>query len=258
MKQKRYDTIFWDVDGTLLNFLKSERWALIETFRKFGFQIDDEIVSVYSRINDSFWKRLERGEIDKLQVLRGRFLVLFEQLGPQGPLAGKGLRAEALAAIDVDAFRMEYQKNLGSVYYYLDDSLLLCRQLKEEGFAQYIITNGVKWTQSNKLHLAGFDTVMDDIFISEEIGFNKPDKRFFDICFERMGDRLTDKSRILVVGDSVTSDMKGAQQAGLDGCLYLEGKKRQDAAGLPGSVKYQIGNLWDVRDIIWQNQQIRS
>lgn len=218
-----YNTILWDVDGTLLHFLKSEEYAIIESFKKYGIFIDDEIVKAYSAINESYWKKLERREIEKIEVLRGRFITLFQELSPTGALAHKGLDVSLVQNIDVDEFRMVYQKLLGSVYFYQDDSLNVCKRLREKGYHQYIITNGVTWTQQNKLTLAGFYDVMDDVYISEQIGYNKPDKRFFEGCFDRMKENgfEIDLSKTLVVGDSQTSDMQGARNMGIDCCLYL-------------------------------------
>lgn len=266
MREKRYDIILWDVDGTLLNFLESEKWALTEAFASYGIEIDDEIICVYSAINDSFWKRLERGEVTKIQVLRGRFEHLFEEFLPGGKLEKKNIDPELLGQIDVAEFQKKYQTNLGSVYFYMEDSLSLCKKLKEEGVMQCIITNGVEWTQRNKLHLAGFDAVMDDIFISEVIGYNKPDVRFFTKCFERIKQHpfLTGKemdlSRVLVVGDSMTSDMKGAQNAGVDSCFYCPGteKHQSHVDETQTGITYQISSLWDVEELLWQNQKDKN
>ncbi len=260
MREKRYDIILWDVDGTLLDFLKSERWALTEAFRDYGFEIDDEVISTYSEINDALWKRLERGEVTKEQVLRGRFEGLFTQLLPGGVLEHKALDEKRLREIGISEFQKKYQHNLGTVYFYLEDSLSLCQKIKSEGFKQYIITNGVEWTQKNKLHLAGFDAVMDDIFISEVIGYNKPHAGFFEGCFKKMTQSnrnagIIDKSKVLVIGDSMTSDMKGAENAGLDSCLYAPEKAFSEK---PDSVTWQIAHLWDVEEILWQNQKDRS
>ncbi len=252
MREKRYDVVLWDVDGTLLNFLESEKWALKETFLSFGMEIDDAKVRMYSAINDSLWKRLERGEICKQDVLHGRFQKLFEEM--------------QITQIDVTEFQITYQRNFGSVYFYMDDSLSLCKKLNKDAFQQYIITNGVEWTQRNKLHLAGFDEVMDDIFISEVIGYDKPDVRFFDLCLQSIEKHLSsqekslDRGRILVIGDSMTSDMKGAQNAGLDCCLYAPKKNVAEAASNESQtgVTYQISYLWDVEDILWQNQKDKN
>lgn len=256
MKAKKYDVILWDVDGTLLNFIESEKWALREAFRFYDIEIDEEIISVYSGINDALWKKLERKEVSKEQVLKGRFEQLFREFEPGGRLDAKNIPVEKMHEITIPEFQQKYQRNLGSVYYYMEDSLSLCKKLKEDGFLQYIITNGVEWTQRNKLHLAGFDVVMDDIFISEVIGYNKPDVRFFEECFTQIKEKSDfDKKRVLVIGDSMTSDMKGAENAGVDSCLYAPGKSEAEK---PESVTYQITKLWDVEGVLWQNQKDKN
>lgn len=261
MRKRKYDIILWDVDGTLLNFLQSEKWALTETFCSYGIEIDDEIIAVYSAINDSLWKQLERGEISREQVQKGRFVQLFKELMPGGRLEGKKVHAESICKIELTEFQKKFITNLGSVFFYMEDSISLCKKLKEEGFLQYIITNGVEWPQRNKLHLSGFDEVMEELYISEVIGYNKPDVRFFEGCFKQMmkkqnlqEDRI-DLRRILVIGDSMTSDMKGAENAGLDSCLYAPGKTTDEK---PGNVTYQIASLWDVEELLWQNQKDKN
>ena len=138
---QRYEIILWDVDQTLLDFTRSEDYALRNTFEQFGRQIDSETVALYSGINDSYWKRLERGEVTKQEVLLGRFYTLFERL--------------SIEDIDVREFASAYQKALGSVYFYRDDSYRLCLELKKD-YRQYVVTNGVTCTQRSKLRLSGF------------------------------------------------------------------------------------------------------
>lgn len=252
MKEKKYDVLLWDVDGTLLNFSESEKWALREAFRSYEIEIDDEIIAVYSAINDALWKKLERGEVEKHQLLRGRFEQLFCEFFGDGKLTGKTIDRDRLKGIEVTEFQQKYQRNLGSVYFYMEDSLTLCKKLRKEGFLQYIITNGVEWTQRNKLHLAGFDEVMDDLFISEVIGYNKPDVRFFETCFEKIKEKHDlELKRVLVIGDSMTSDIKGAENAGLDSCLYAPGNVNEVKKD---NVTYQIAKLWDVEEFLWDKK----
>lgn len=265
-----YNTILWDVDGTLLNFEKSQEYAIVEAFREYGITIDEEIVSAYSAINDSYWKRLERRELEKIDVLRGRFLTLFEALSPEGSLKHKNIDREALKQIDVDEFRTLYQRLLGSVYYYQDDSLNVCKRLKQDGYRQFIITNGVTWTQQNKLTLAGFYEVMDAVFISEQIGYHKPDKRFFEGCFEQMVQMgfETDISKMIVIGDSQTSDMQGARNMGIDCCLYLGPVKEeagphtecltQERLTQEHNVTYVLDDLRKVDTILCPKHQTRN
>ncbi len=204
---KNFDAIFWDVDGTLLDFLYSQRYAIRKCFRTAGHEITDAMIERYSRINDMFWKRLELGEITKETLLRGRFLQLFEEY--------------SLKDIDVNSFLAEYQEALGSVYSFIDDSLTICKSLQGH-IRQYVVTNGVTSTQKNKLKLSGLAEVMDAVFISEQLGAPKPHKEFFDRCFEQIqaAGWTIYPDRILIVGDSLTSDIKGGMTAGLKTCWY--------------------------------------
>ncbi|MBD5456082.1 MAG: noncanonical pyrimidine nucleotidase, YjjG family [Lachnospiraceae bacterium] len=227
---KKYEIILWDVDQTLLDFTKSEDYALRHAFEQFGRSIDTEIVKLYSGINDSYWKRLERGEVTRQEVIYGRFRSLFQELSVED--------------ITAEEFAPVFQKALGSVYFYKDDSYRLCQELQKD-FRQYVVTNGVTWTQQNKLKLAGFDKVMEDIFISEMLGCDKPGIEFFDKCFERIPD--FNKEKTIIVGDSLTSDMLGGNNAGIACCWYNpEGKERTGTV----RIDHEITDLWDIREVL--------
>ena len=227
---KKYEIILWDVDQTLLDFTKSEDYALRHAFEQFGRSIDTEIVKLYSGINDSYWKRLERGEVTRQEVLYGRFRSLFQELSVED--------------ITAEEFAPVFQKALGSVYFYKDDSYRLCQELQKD-FRQYVVTNGVTWTQQNKLKLAGFDKVMEDIFISEMLGCDKPGREFFDKCFERIPD--FNKEKTIIVGDSLNSDMLGGNNAGIACCWYNpEGKERTGKV----RIDHEIADLWDIREVL--------
>lgn len=103
----RFTTLFWDLDGTLLDFLYSQRYAITKCFATVGREITEEQIQRYSQINDDYWKRLELGKVTREQLLTGRFQDLFDELG--------------MKDIDVEAFRREYQEALGSVFSYIDD-----------------------------------------------------------------------------------------------------------------------------------------
>lgn len=249
-REKNFDIIMWDVDGTLLDFLASERFALTDCLEHYGLPYNEETIKLYSAINISCWKKLERGEVTKAWVLIHRFEELFLKMGWNNP--------------DIKEFQARYQRQLGSVFFFQDEADKLLPKLSKD-FSQYVVTNGVEWTQRNKLKLAGIEKSMKDIFISECMGAEKPNPKFFDACFEKMNQsEVFDKERILVVGDSLTSDMRGANNAGLKCCYYNRGNS--DASVTPQTpatfgevrVDYQIGNLWEVERILWQNQQIKN
>lgn len=227
----KYDILLWDVDDTLLDFGYSERYAIKQCFESIGREINDEWILRYSAINDSYWKRLEKGEVTKAEVLRGRFADLFAEMNFE-------VEEEKLKE-----FQLRYQKELGNVYHYRDSSYELCNKLKG-CCRQYLVTNGVESTQRSKLKLSGLDALMNDVFISEVIGFVKPRKEFFDACFAQIPD--FSKERVLLIGDSLSSDIKGAVNAGVASCWYNPKGKTADTI-MPD---YVIGNLWEVEKII--------
>lgn len=230
----RFTTLFWDVDNTLLDFSYSQRQALTECFRSIGRKITEEEIALYVRINDAYWKRLELGQVTKKELLTGRFLALFQKLGIQG--------------VDVVLFKDEYQAKLGTIYAFRDDSLEICRSLRGK-LKQYVITNGVASTQRSKLVRSGLAEVMDGIFISETVGFPKPYIQFFDYCLAHIEEK--DKSRILIVGDSLTSDIKGGVQAGIPTCWYHKPAGEADQAPGEGCrPDYEIDDLHMVYDIL--------
>lgn len=229
---KPYRFLFWDVDQTLLDFKKSESYALRETFGRFGREVDDGAVSLYSGINEGLWKRFERGEIGKEELKLERFRLLFQEIG--------------ITEIGLQDFQDVYQALLGSVCYYLDDSYTLCMELKEN-YRQYVVSNGVSVTQRRKMELSGFGELMDGVFISEEIGAPKPQRAFYEFCFSRIPAFAPEAA--LAVGDSLSSDILGARAAGIDACWY-------NPSGLPFSGNpedapdYTIQNLREIKKIL--------
>ncbi len=229
---KSYRFLLWDVDQTLLDFKKSESHALRETFRSFGRDVDDGSVSLYSGINEDLWKRFERGGIGKEELKLERFRILFREL--------------RITEIGVAEFQEIYQAALGGVCYSLDDSYTLCTELKKN-YLQYAISNGVAVTQRRKMEFSGFGKLMDGVFISEEVGIPKPQKAFYDFCFAHIP--AFDPESALAIGDSPTSDIRGAHAAGIDACWY-------NPAGLPfpgepeDAPEYEIKNLWELKEIL--------
>ena len=227
---QKITTILWDVDNTLLDFNYSMRNALKLCFRMVGKTITEEMIDRCAQINEGWWKRLERGEVTKEQLLNGRFIDFFKEYG--------------LTDIDVDSFRKEYQINLGNIYSFRDDSLTICKALQTK-LEQYVVTNGVASTQRNKLCLSGFSDVMKGFFISEEIGFHKPSREFFEACFKQIPEK--DRSRILIVGDSLSSDIRGGNQAGIQTCWYNPTERVLEDGY---SVDYEISDLHQIYDIL--------
>ena len=223
----RFTTILWDLDQTILDFKRSQEYALSYCFEKMGLQINDNIHALYVAINDDYWDRLEKGEVTKEELFAGRYRTLFEKLN----ITGKS--PEKMAEL--------YQEILGSVYFFLDEADKIIMQLKEQGYKQYIVTNGFLKTQANKIRISGLDKLVDASFASEEIGYPKPRKEYFDACFARM--KGITREECILVGDSLTSDMQGGIGAGIATCWYNPTGK---ANHLHLAIDHEIRDLHEV------------
>lgn len=226
-----YRVIFWDLDQTLLNFDRSMDYALRAVFGKYGLAIDDDVIARYDAINRSYWSRLELGEITKEELKPGRFRTLFEVLGISHVLP------EEIADM--------YQKKLGSVFFYMDGAKELVTRLKETGYRQYVVTNGVNSTQANKMRLSGLDRIMDGVFVSELMGYPKPMKEYFDACFAALPD--VKREECILVGDSLTSDIRGANNAGITACWFNPEKRTKD---VDVRIDYEICRLEEILHIL--------
>lgn len=198
------DVILWDVDGTLLDFLAAEQAAMEDCFAHFGLgPLTPERLARYSALNRVYWQRLERGELTKPQVLVGRFREFF---------AGEGLSPDLARP-----FNARYQEKLGDTVRFQDGADRLVARLRGR-VRQYAATNGTRVAQERKLRRSGLDRQLDGVFISELLGAEKPSPVFFDQVLAAIGP--VDRRRVLMVGDSLTSDMAGGLGAGLRCCWY--------------------------------------
>ena len=224
-------TILWDVDATLLNFELAEKAAMEKCFSMFEMgECTQEMLSRYSKINRSYWQRLERGELTKPEVLVGRFEEFFGK---------EGFPVEKAAA-----FNEEYQVRLGDTVFFHDNAYELIKELQGE-VKQAIVTNGTVVAQERKLEKSGLNKLITDIFISDRIGAEKPSPKFFEKVWEELGPYK--KEEVMIVGDSLTSDMQGGNNAGIRCCWYNpKGLKN----GTSVRVDYEITNLWQVKDIL--------
>lgn len=223
--------ILWDIDGTLLNFAEAEKYAIRKCFSQFQLgECSDAMLKRYSEINVKYWKRLERGEITKKEVLHDRFQEFF--------------REEGMDFHDFDAFNDDYQIRLGDKVFLNDDSYELVRELKSR-VKQYAVTNGTQAAQERKLERSGLGELFDDVFISEQIGVEKPNPAFFDAVWERIGPY--EKDEVMIVGDSRTSDMQGGVNAGIVCCWYNpNGAVNQSGLKLD----FEIRNLQQIRALL--------
>ena len=224
-------TILWDVDGTLLDFDAAEKAAIKTLFQDFSLgECTDAMIARYHEINIGFWQKLERNELTRSQVLVGRFEQFFKEYGINTEIAPD--------------FNEKYQLTLGDTIVYRDDSLNIVKALKGK-VKQYIVSNGTVAAQNKKLDRSKLGREMDGIFLSEALGVDKPDIAFFTKVFPEI--HADDLSTIMIVGDSLSSDIQGGMNAGIRTCWYNpEGKP------LPKSyhVDYIISDLHELIDLI--------
>ena len=226
----RYTTVLFDADGTLFDFVRCEREALVLACRKNGVNIDEGGIKLYSEINEAMWKALERGEIDKesLRVKR------FEDFG----------KAYGFSC-DFDRLSHEYTDFLAEQNFLIDGAEEMLASLYGK-CRMYIITNGIEYVQKSRFAKSPINKYFEHLFISGEIGYEKPDVRFFDTVKREIPD--FDAEKTLVVGDSLTSDMKGGINAGLDCCFYSPtGKKAPPEM----NIKYTVAKLSDIKEIVY-------
>lgn len=203
--ERKYTTLLFDADNTLLDFDKAENEALKSVMAIYNLPATEENCRKYSEINDGLWKRFEKGEIEKAEIKSTRFREFFRYLGV----------TENFDPLQVNEKYLSFLKEGG---YTVEGASELCRSLTEKGYSIYIITNGIALTQARRLEKSGLLPYISDVFVSETVGVPKPKKEYFDYVLQSITEK--DTSKILVIGDSLTSDIKGAENAGLDYIWY--------------------------------------
>ena len=199
---QKYSVILFDIDDTLLNFPRSEKEALCEALMLSGVELDGEMINTYQKINYELWKALERNEITRDELMIRRFDDFARFYG-----------------FDVDSARVanDYLECLSKKVYYIDGARELLAALYGK-VKLYIVTNGLAKVQNSRYKLTGFDKIFDGIFISEKIGANKPSSEFFEYVAEHIDG--FEKSKALIIGDSLSSDIAGGINFGIDTCWY--------------------------------------
>ena len=227
----KYKYLLWDIDGTILNFEKAEKRAIRTLFEKFNLgECTDEMLSHYIEINKKYWKLLECGKMEKERILVERFEEFFLK---------EGIRTDVASE-----FNKAYQLALGDTIAFNDDALEIIKAQKKN-YQIIIVTNGTAIAQKKKLERSGLDKIADNIFISEEVGYEKPSIHFFERVIAKAG--MDDVSQAVIIGDSLTSDIQGGANAGIDTCWYNPKEEVNDTNLKP---TYIIKNLHELCEIV--------
>ena len=226
----KYQVLLFDADETLFDFKMAEKQAFLKALEEYKLDVDkEESLKLYSQINKHIWEEFERGEItaDRLRVER------FERFSKK-------------IEIDFDAvsFSKAYAKFLGEGAYLFEDSVEVIDYLSKK-YRLALITNGLKDVQKSRISRTPLKDYFQELIISDEIKISKPDPRIFDYALDKL--EYKDRTKVLMIGDSLTSDMQGGVNAGIDTCWYNP-NHLENKSGL--NLTYEIHSLKELKEIL--------
>jgi 2-haloacid dehalogenase len=229
-KVKKYELFLFDADGTLFDYDMAEANALKMMFNYCGFDYSENIRLKYREINSQVWESYEKGEITKSELQTLRFKCLFNDIG-----------------IDYDAnnFNEMYLNELGKGSFLIEGALEICKEIKSCNKKVYIVTNGILATQKARIEHSSIKEYISDFFVSEFIGFQKPHILYFEYVFKHIS--RVEKDKILIVGDSISADIAGGNNAGIDSCWFNKSGDINNTGIIP---TYEIRKLKELHKYI--------
>ena len=222
-RSKVYKYLLIDCDDTVLDFGKSERVSISKVMEKYGVRPTSQAVEKYVKLNEKFWRMFEKGKISKEELLKKRFVKFFKKYHID---------------VDGDIINKEYLDTLTYNVFVIDGVEKILTYLKDKGYKLYFITNGVKKTQEARWNRTDVLKYFDGAFISEDIGYHKPQKEYFEYVVKSIGDN--DLNNYLVIGDNIQSDIIGGLNYGMDVAWFNPKRKRSKI-----KVNYEFNNLDD-------------
>ncbi|MFO7612363.1 MAG: YjjG family noncanonical pyrimidine nucleotidase [Clostridia bacterium] len=229
MKERIFELLIFDADHTLFDFDRAERDALKKSLEGIRVELTDDMLGEYKRINNSLWKKFEKNEILQDLIKEERFRLLFDSLGIND---------------DHRAFAIDYISRLSDGSYLLDGALELLEDLNGE-YRMALLTNGLSEVQHPRFEKSGISKYFEAFIVSGDVGVSKPNTMIFNKVLEKTG--YIDKQKILMIGDSLTSDMLGGINFGIRTCWY-------NPDSMPNKTKikpdYQIEELSDLRSVL--------
>ncbi|MDN4606734.1 YjjG family noncanonical pyrimidine nucleotidase [Sporosarcina highlanderae] len=231
----KYDVFLFDLDDTLMDFVETEKNAFTNVFTTHGFpNALTDFRDTYRAVSTVLWGDLEQGKMALSELKTERFRRLFLEHGLE---------------MDAEAFGQLYLDYLGKEVHLIDGVTRMLHSL--EGARLAVLTNGFKDVQLARIAASGLSDTFEAIFTSEEIGFQKPQPGIFEHVFKQL--QIKDKSRVLMVGDSLSSDIRGGNNFGIDTCWYNPNRKENNGMAKP---TYEIHDWEEFQMIV--NQTIAS
>ena len=234
----KYYCVLFDADNTLLNFDAAENKALADTLVNYGIEPDAETVQTYRTINEDLWRQLEKGQIRREKLMSERFSRFLKAINAAG---------------DGAEMNRYYLEQLSTHPDLMNAEVLdVLRELSEVATLA-VVTNGFQQVQSRRVAESGVLNYMEDVFVSEKMGCEKPGRRIYDNALRALG--VENREHVLVVGDSLTSDVQGGVNAGLDTCWY-----NPNHAENPGKVvpTYEIASLEELYPLVMEDEELAN
>ncbi len=221
--------VLLDLDNTLIDFNECAKHSIIRSFEKHGFTYTEEVFTTFITENVKIWKKLEKGEITKADLRANRWNIILGKLG-----------------IDFDGtiIEEEFENGVAQGAYAVEGAYELLDYLYPK-YELYIVSNGFRFVQESRLKIGDFRKYFKDIFLSEDIGVQKPAKEFFDYCFEKLG--YPDKEDVILIGDSLSADIIGGLNYGIDSVWF-----NKNGDELPEDIKpaYVVDKLKEIENIL--------
>jgi putative hydrolase of the HAD superfamily len=226
----KYSWILFDADDTIFDFNRSAKASFLKTLSDFGIESREDYYLLYKQLNEATWLAFERNEITAEELRRIRFEKFLNAIEiNQDPLKVNAHYLSVLAANPM----------------LIEGALELLLLLRKNQVKLGLITNGLKEVQRKRIKYAALERLFDVIVVSDEIGVSKPDEGFFAHAFHEM--EHPPKKTVLVVGDSLLSDIKGGENFGLDTCWYNPGRKQNTTTHIP---TYEVAQLEEIPSLV--------
>lgn len=234
----KYYCILFDADNTLLNFDAAESKALAETLVNYGIEPDAETVQTYRTINEGLWRQLEKGQLRREKLMSERFTRFLKAIDAAGD--GAEMNRYYLEQLSL-------HPDLAS-----PEVLDVLRELSEVATLA-VVTNGFQKVQSRRLAESGVETFLEDVFVSEKMDAEKPNRKIFDAALRALG--VENREHVLMVGDSLTGDVQGGINAGLDTCWFNPHHQENPGKILP---TYEISSLEELYPLVMEEEEIAN
>jgi 2-haloacid dehalogenase len=226
---KKYELIFLDADETLFDFRRTEAYALRQSFEDRGLEPSKSAFADYDAINKELWRKLEKGEIDQGKLRVERFRLLFEKLS---------------LALEAGPFSETYIGRLSEASFLLEGAEDICRCLSAN-YRLAIVTNGIKEVQLSRFARSSLKKYVEAVVVSEEAGSSKPDTGIFEYACDLLD--FHDKDKMIMIGDSLSSDIQGGVNFGIDTCWVNAASAAKRADPNP---TYKVRGLEEIKRIL--------